>query len=73
MPFGLKNAAQSFQRLMDTVCHGLEFVYAYIDDVLVASKNNEGHTFGNCSRDSRSTVWLSMWLSASLAETHWIS
>ncbi len=44
MPFGLKNAAQSFQRLMDTVCHGLEFVYAYIDDVLVASKNKEGHT-----------------------------
>ncbi len=44
MPFGLRNAAQSFQRLMDTVCHGLEFVYAYIDDVLVASKNKEAHT-----------------------------
>ena len=43
MPFGLKNAAQSFQRLMDTVCHGLEFVYTYIDDVLVASKDRETH------------------------------
>ena len=43
MPFGLKNAAQAFQRLMDTVCRGLNFVFVYIDDILVASKNVEEH------------------------------
>ena len=37
MPFGLKNAAQAFQRLMDTVCRGLETVFVYIDDILFAS------------------------------------
>jgi len=37
MPFGLKNAAQAFQRLMDTVCRGLDFVFVYLDDILIAS------------------------------------
>ena len=37
MPFGLKNAAQAFHRLMDTVCHGLDFAFVYIDDILVPS------------------------------------
>ena len=43
MPFGLKNAAQAFQRLMDTVCRGLEFAFVYIDDILVASKDAATH------------------------------
>ena len=43
MPFSLKNAAQAFQRLMDTVCQGLEFAFVYIDDILVASKDVEAH------------------------------
>jgi hypothetical protein len=38
MPFGLKNAAQAFQRLMDTVCQDLPFAFVYIDYILVASK-----------------------------------
>lgn len=45
MPFGLRNAAQTFQRLIDEVFRGLPFVYAYIDDVLVASKSEEEHKF----------------------------
>jgi len=37
MPFGLKNAAQAFQRLMDRVLGDLDFIFVYLDDVLVAS------------------------------------
>ena len=37
MPFGLKNAAQTFQRLMDSVTSKLSGVFVYLDDVLVAS------------------------------------
>ncbi len=43
MPFGLRNAAQTFQRFMDEVLRGLTFSYAYIDDVLVASCGPEEH------------------------------
>jgi transposase InsO family protein len=43
MPFGLKNAAQAFQRLMDTVCQDLDFLFVYLDDILVASDNNREH------------------------------
>ena len=34
MPFGLRNAAQTIQRFMDKVLHGIPSVYVYIDDVL---------------------------------------
>jgi len=43
MPFGLRNAAQTFQRLIDEVLRGLPFCYAYIDDILIASGNEEEH------------------------------
>ena len=44
MPFGLKNAAQGFQRFMDQVCRGLEdFLFVYIDDILVASTGAKEH------------------------------
>nr|VZI37932.1 unnamed protein product [Spirometra erinaceieuropaei] len=43
MSFGLRNAAQTFQRFIDHVLRGLPFVYAYIDDFLVASRNEEEH------------------------------
>lgn len=41
IPFGLRNAVQSFQRFIDQVLRGLLFVYAYFDDLLVASTNTE--------------------------------
>ena len=43
MPFGLRNAAQTFQRFIDQVLRGLHFTYAYIDDVLIASSTVEEH------------------------------
>uniref|UniRef100_A0A1X7V714 Uncharacterized protein n=3 Tax=Amphimedon queenslandica TaxID=400682 RepID=A0A1X7V714_AMPQE len=36
MPFGLRNAAQSFQCFIDQVLQDLPYSYAYIDDVLIA-------------------------------------
>ena len=33
MPFGLKNAAQTFQRLMDSIFQHLDFVFVYLDDI----------------------------------------
>lgn len=43
MTFGLRNAAQTFQRFLDEVLLGLDFVYGYIDDVLVFSSSLEEH------------------------------
>jgi len=43
MSFGLRNAAQTFQRFIDEVLHGLTQCYAYIDDILAASENEEQH------------------------------
>ena len=43
MPFGLRNAAQAFQTMMDSTCKELPFVFAYIDDLLVASSNEQEH------------------------------
>ena len=43
MPFGLHNAAQTFQRFMDKVLCGLTFCYSYRDDLLIASTTSEEH------------------------------
>lgn len=43
MPFGLKNAAQTFQRFMDEVLRGLQFCFTYVDDILVASPDDAAH------------------------------
>ena len=42
-PFGLKNAGQDFQRLMDSILGDIPRVYVYIDDILVASESPEQH------------------------------
>lgn len=39
MPFGLQNAAQTFQCFVDQVLRGLHFCYIYIDDLLIASSS----------------------------------
>lgn len=43
MCFGLKNAAQTFQRFIIGVLQGLDFAFAYIDDVLIASATAAEH------------------------------
>lgn len=43
MTFGLRNAGQTFQRFIDEVTKDLDFLFAYVDDILVASKTPEEH------------------------------
>ena len=43
MPFGLKCAAQTFQRFMDRVTQGLRNIFVYLDDILIASKDATEH------------------------------
>lgn len=43
MTFGLCNAAQSFQRFMDSILRGLNFCFSYLDDILIASKDMQQH------------------------------
>ena len=42
-PFGLKNAGQDFQRLMDQIFGEIPHVFVYIDDILVASETEQEH------------------------------
>lgn len=43
MSFGLRNAAQTFQRFMDEVLRDLDFCFPFIDDVLIASADEAQH------------------------------
>lgn len=43
MTFGLRNAGQTFQRFVDEMVRGLDFVYAYLDDFLIFSQDRETH------------------------------
>lgn len=43
MSFGLRNAAQTFQRFLDGVLRDLDFCYSYIDDILVYSRDHSEH------------------------------
>ena len=43
MPFGLCNAAQTFQRFIEQVLCGLPFCYAYINNLLLAISSPEEH------------------------------
>merc|ERR1712015_461014 len=43
MPFGLRGAAQTFQRFMDRVTQGLRNIFVYMDDILIASESAADH------------------------------
>ena len=42
-PFGLKNAGQDFQRLMDKILGEIPHTFVYLDDILIASSSPEEH------------------------------
>ena len=43
MPFGLKNAGPSFQRLVDSIFRDVPGVFVYLDDILIASTSTKDH------------------------------
>ena len=43
MPYGLRNASQTFQRYVNEIFRNFDFVFIYIDDILIASKSEEEH------------------------------
>ena len=43
MPFGLRNSAQTFQRHIDNILSPFSCAIAYIDDILIGSKDHESH------------------------------
>ena len=64
IPFRLKNAGTTFQRYMDRIFNGLDFVFIYINKILVASKS---------STSSGRLAWSSTSTSAPLAALLWTS
>ena len=42
-PFGLQNSGQTFQRFIDHVTRDLDFVFVYLDDLLVTSPDHGTH------------------------------
>ena len=43
MPFGLHNAAQTFQQFVEEVYHDMDFVFVFINDILVFSTTPDQH------------------------------
>ena len=43
LPFGLRNASNTFQQMMDQILGNLPYCFVYIDDILVFSTNLTSH------------------------------
>ena len=43
LPMGLRNSAQSFQRMMDHILKDIPDIFIYMDDILVYSKDQQSH------------------------------
>lgn len=48
MPFGLCNAGQTFQHLINSIMQGLLYVFVYLDNILVASSSPDQHLTHLC-------------------------
>jgi hypothetical protein len=43
MPFGLRNAGNTFQLMMDGMLTGFSFVFCYLDDIIITSRDEQEH------------------------------
>ena len=43
MPFGLTNAPKTWQRFIDNLFRDIDYVFVYLDDILIFSKSEEEH------------------------------
>ncbi len=43
MPFGLRNAGPSFQRHVDRAIQDCHAAFAWVDDIVICSRNHEEH------------------------------
>ena len=43
MPFGLRNAGSTFQRVIDSVLSGVKNVWVYMDDIMIHSRSIDEH------------------------------
>lgn len=43
MPLGLKNVTQTFQRFIDAVFRDLDFIFVYVDDIIIMSETPQQH------------------------------
>lgn len=43
MPFGMRNSAQTMQRLVDRIFYGIDCIFTYLDDIIVATETFEEH------------------------------
>ncbi len=75
MPFGLRNAAQTIQRFMDSLFKHLPFVFCYLDDLIIASHTLEEHHehLGQSSPSFRRTACRSTQRSVCLPPPPWSS
>jgi hypothetical protein len=72
MPFRLRNAAQTFQRVMDSLLKHLPFVFCYLDDLIIASRSITSIS-GRSSPSFRRTTCRSTQRSACLPLPPWSS
>ena len=48
LPFGLRNARNTFQRMMDQILGDLPFCFVYVDDILIFSPDEDTHVQNLC-------------------------
>ena len=64
MTFGMRNAGNTFQRLMDRVLAGIECAFPYLDDIFIFSKGEAEHR--SCRTSNQSTTIIAIVRNAAL-------